>query len=186
MNYLKEMPIGVMRAFETALKQFGHLKDAPQRAFNKVVRMFNLKPWDVEDLVDKLKKMGYNVNPIFAGEEQMTRIKRLKFLVEELRDLVEKALPGVDLHEPTSSEVAHEQHRIRTMSKKALQARVRKITDAQKMFAFARELEKEADRDPEYADIADEAWRALDIMGWNREGKWTGRKGFGAFKIWSF
>jgi hypothetical protein len=69
------------------------------------------------------------------------------------------------LHEPTENEMHHENMRINTMSEKALEARIRKVKDPQKMMAFAYALENQ-----NYHDMAGHAYDALKQMGYDPKG----------------
>jgi len=98
-------------------------------------------------------------------------ISNLTKMIEGKDDIEERAREGEDLHIPSERELDHEEMRIRTMSEKALHARLGRITDAQKMYSFAFAL-----KDNGLDTLSEIAFELLNEMGWDRNGSWIGEK----------
>jgi hypothetical protein len=96
------LQFGVVSAFQNYLKQFD---DNAQRAYQKVCRMFDLKPWDKEELSRKIKSLGYSINPLLATGKSSSMVTDIIEILDKgnhyveadvLREFVMKQADDID------------------------------------------------------------------------------------------
>jgi hypothetical protein len=90
-------------------------------------------------------------------------------LIEEFKQEEQVAfakMRGKPLREPKPGEVEHERMRVATLGDRKLATRLGKITNPQKLFAFAQALD-----DAGNYRLAQMAWAKLADLGWDSSGE---------------